>query len=341
MAGKIGGSSPDLNKANLQLELLKEGHSFSFFQVLRLLRRFGAKLSDESATHPNGTDQIVVKSNLSLSFPASDVEMVEESVNNDASRFLVTANFLGLYGTASPLPTFYTEDLLDEETQDESVSRDFFDFINQPLFALLYRTWTKYRLHINVLEEESPQQIEQLFCLLGLGEKPLRQTISNPYRLLRYIGLFTQYPRSAMGLKTLLQDALGGIAVTVVPCVQRKARIPDSQQLRTGVSGSELGVNSFVGETIDDRMGKFRVQLGPLTRAEFNRCVPGQKAYNWLATFIELYIVEPLEYDVEVIMAKEEVQSVVLGDETRGILGVDSWIFSSDSWGEVSATFDP
>ena len=341
MAGKIGGSSPDLNKAGLKLELLKEGHAFSFFQVLRLLRRYGAKLTGESATDLQDCDQIVIKPNLSLAFPPSDVDSVEESGNHDETRFLVTANFLGLYGTATPLPTFYTEDLMDEEAQDESVSRDFFDLVNQPLFALLYRIWSKYRLHLNVLEEENPQQIDQLFCLLGLGEKPLRQTVANPNRLLRYIGLFTQYPRSAMGLKTLLGDALESIAVTVVPCVHRKAKIPESQQLRTGISGSELGVNSFVGETIDDRMGKFRIQLGPLTRAEFHRLVPGQEAFNWLVLLTGLYFVEPLEYDVEVIMAQEEVQSVVLGDDSRSILGVDTWIFSSDTWGEVSVAFDP
>jgi type VI secretion system protein ImpH len=341
MAGKIRGSSPDLNEAGLKLELLKKGHAFSYFQVLRLLRRYGAKLSDESATDAQDRSQIVIKPNLSLTFPPSDVNSVEESGNHEQPCFLVTANFLGLYGTASPLPTFYTEDLIDEEAQDESVTRDFFDFVNQPLFALLYRTWSKYRLHLNVLEEENPQQIDQLFCLLGLGEKPLRQTVQKPYRLLRYIGLFTQHPRSAMGLKTLLQDALKGIPVTVVPCVFRKAKISENQRLRTGISGSDLGFNSFVGETIDDRMGKFRIQLGPLTRAEFHRMVPGQEAFNWLVMLTGLYVVEPLEYDVEVIMAEEEVQSVVLGDDTRGILGIDSWIFSSDTWGEVSATFDP
>ncbi len=341
MAGEAGGSSPALNKTSLQLELLKEGPAFSFFQVLRLLRRFGARLSDESAARTDGTGRIVVKPNLTLSFPASDVEKVEEFGDDDQTDFLVTANFLGLYGTATPLPIFYTEDLMDEEARDESVSRDFFDVINQPLFALLYRIWTKYRLHVTLLEEESPRGIERLFCLLGLGEKPLRQMIPDPYRLLRYIGLFTQYPRSAAGLKTLLQDALGDIAVNVVPCVHRKARIPYSQQLRTGVSGSTLGVDSFVGETIDDRMGKFRVQLGPLTRSAFHRCVPGRTAFNWVVMLTGLYVVEPLEYDVEVIMAEEEVQSVVLGDETRGILGVDTWIFSGDTWGEVSASFDP
>jgi type VI secretion system protein ImpH len=239
------------------------------------------------------------------------------------------------------LPTFYTEDLIDEESQDESASRDFIDIVNQHLFTLLFACWSKYRLHLKILEETNPQQIEQLFCLLGLGEKALRQSIPKPDRLLRYLGLFTQFPRSAAGLQTLLQDALDAIPVSVIPCVYRKAKIPEGQRLQMGISGSSLGMDSYVGEEIEDRMGKFRIQLGPMTKSDFRRFAPRKEDFDWLVLLTNMYFVEPLEYDVEVIMAAYEVQCVVLGDETCSILGEDSWIFSDDQWGEVSAVFQP
>jgi len=341
MVGESGRSTLDLDRTGLKLELLKKGHAFSFFQVLRLLRHFAVPASAQQAAHSDFSRHIQIKPNLSLAFPPSDVEKVEEAGDHDDHRFLITANFLGLYGSSSPLPTFYTEDLFDEESQDESASRDFIDIVNQHLFTLLFGCWSKYRLHLRVLEEKSPQQIEQLFCLLGLGELALRQSIPTPERLLRYLGLFTQFPRSATGLKTLLQDALGGIPVNVIPCIYRKAKIPESQRLWMGISGSLLGVNSYVGEEIDDRMGKFRIQLGPLTKSDYRRFTPRREGFDWLVLLTEIYFVEPLEYDVEVIMAAHEVQSVVLGDESRSILGEDSWIFSDDQWGEVSAIFDP
>ena len=50
-------------------------------------------------------------------------------------------------------------------------------------------------------EEKSPQDLERLYCLVGLGEKKLQQEALEPYRLIRYLGLFTQFPRSALGLK--------------------------------------------------------------------------------------------------------------------------------------------
>jgi predicted component of type VI protein secretion system len=81
MAGKAGGSPPHLNpdpKAGLKLELLKEGHAFSFFQVMRLLRFFARQSSGAPKSSSDLSQKIRIKPNLSLAFPASDVERIEE-----------------------------------------------------------------------------------------------------------------------------------------------------------------------------------------------------------------------------------------------------------------------
>lgn len=344
MAGQAGGSSPHLNpdpKTGLKLELLKEGHAFSFFQVMRLLRFFARQPSEAPKSLSDPSQKIQIKPNLSLAFPASDVERIEEIGDRDDAQFLVTVNFMGLYGSGSPLPTFYTEDLIDEEAEDESVSRDFIDILNQRLFALLFECWGKYRQYLQVVEQENSTYIDRLFCLLGLGEKTIRKEIAEPSRLLRYIGLFTQFPHSALGLKTLLGDAFGITPVEVIPCVERIAKIPQSQTLRLGISGCRLGADTYLGDELNDRMGKFRIRLGPLTGTDFKRFSPGSEDFERLALLTDLYFVEPLEYDVELILAGREARTVCLGDPTRASLGVDSWIFSTPELGEVRAIFSP
>ena len=105
MAGQAGGSSPHLNpdpKAGLKLELLKEGHAFSFFQVMRLLRFIARQSSGAPKSSSDLSQKIRIKPNLSLAFPASDVERIEELEDRDDAQFLITANFMGLYGSASP-----------------------------------------------------------------------------------------------------------------------------------------------------------------------------------------------------------------------------------------------
>jgi type VI secretion system protein ImpH len=326
---------------NLKLELLREGHGFSFFQVMRLLRLFGrdsTKIQDSASVE---TDDIRIRPKLSLAFPPADVDRIEEQDDDKGPRFLVTANFLGLYGTSSPLPTFYSEDLMEEAASDESVARDFIDLVNHRLFILFFRCWSKYRQFLEVVEENNPRYLERLFSLLGLGEETLRDDIPDAYGLIRYIGLFTQFPRSVVGLKTLLQDALGVMPVEVIPCVKRKAVIPEDQRLFLGASGNLLAVDSFLGREIEDRMGKFRILIGPLNRIDFQRFLPGGDGYEKLVSLTRLYIVEPLEYDLELIISEGQVKTVCLGAPEWSSLGLNTWIFTGDELGEATMTFYP
>lgn len=322
-------------------ELLKQGHAFSFFQIIRLLRRF-TESSGTPKSNPFSNETIRIKPRLSLAFPASDVESVQRLGDGDDPRFLILANFLGLYGSASPLPIFYTEDLIDEATDDESASRDFIDIINQRLFSLLFESWTKYRQYLKFVEEEDPAHISRLFCLLGLGGASIREDIPEPYRLLRYIGLFTQFPRSASGLKAILTDTIGEIPVDVIPCMKRNVRIPEDQTLRLGANeGCRLGMDAYLGDHMQDRMGKFRIQLGPLSSKDFKRFSPGAEDFDRLTFLTDFYFVEPLEYDVELIMAEGVARTVCLGDRTRSTLGMDTWVFSKSALGEVRVIFRP
>jgi type VI secretion system protein ImpH len=338
MGGQDRGSSADLN-AKLKLELKREAHTFSFYQVMRLLRRFSLETPQSVASRTPAAAQIRVAPKLSLAFPAADVESVTEQVVDETVRYEVTANFLGLYGISSPLPTFYTEDLMDEAADDESAARDFVDLINHELFCLLFECWLKYRQHLQVVEEENSKAQDRLFCLMGLGERVWRKDIRQPYRLLRYVGLLTQLPRSASGLETLLCDALDGFPVRVIPCVSRTAKIPLDQRLLLGGTVGYLGTDSFIGEEIEDRMGKFRIRVGPLDQEQFRLLLPGTEAHVRLFSLTRLYILEALEYEVEVVLAALQAQKIRLGAPTWSRLGLDTWLFSTETLGEVRAVF--
>jgi type VI secretion system protein ImpH len=346
MDGPHRRSPADLNTAEGGEEsvqaLLRNGPEYAFFQALRLLRH----TVREQQTQSEGTmeDRIRVRPNLSLAFPAADIDRIEQS-RDDAGEpvYRITANFLGLYGGPSPLPTFYTEDLLAEAAQDETVSRDFLDIINQRLYDLLYQGWLKYRQYLQVAEECHPAHLERLYCLLGLGSEASRRGTDSgvpAYSLLRYIGLFTQFPRSAAGLTTLLTDALNGVSLSVVQCIPRQAAIPESQRLRMGMTGNRLGLDSHVGQMIEDRMGRFRIRVGPLDSDRFYQFTPGNPAHATLAALTALFITEPLACEVELILAAGQAETICLGNPRRARLGVNSWVFSEPSLGEVRTRFE-
>ncbi|MBW2638720.1 MAG: type VI secretion system baseplate subunit TssG [Deltaproteobacteria bacterium] len=340
MASSHRSPSPDLT-SELTFDLLKKGYSFSFFQAMRLLRLLCRDSSGMESTDTLEFDSIRVRPKLSLAFPAADLDRIEETENKGKTRFQVTANFLGLYGTSSPLPTFYTEDLMDEAADDESVTREFIDVINHRLFQLLYGCLCKYQQSLQLVEFNNTRHAERLFCLMGIGEEKLRSDIFDPCHLLRYVGLFTQMPRSALGLETLLTDALNGMPVTVIPCLERKAKIPDDQKLFVGSPDHFLGRNCFLGEEIIDRMGKFRIRIGPLDKKRFQSFYPEADTYNKVTFLTDMYVLEPLEYDLEIILAEGEAEKVCLGDLDRSRLGLNTWLFSSDQIGEVRTIYTP
>jgi type VI secretion system protein ImpH len=339
MAGENRGPAADLNEPapmNIGADLLDRGWSYSFFQAVRLLRRLH---SDGGTSSGTPEDRIRVRPDLNLSFPAADIAKIEADESGDQKHYRITATFFGLYGASSPLPTFYTEDLILEAGQDESVSRDFLDIIHHRLYGLLFQAWMKYRLFFQVAEAQDEQQLERLFCLLGLGAPELRRDIADTRGLLRYLGLFTQFPHSAAGLITILKDALGEVPIRIEPCIHRMAKIPEPQRLKMGMSGSRLGIDSYVGEAIEDRMGKFRIQIGPMDQAAFFDFTPGQKGYARLTALTGLYVSEPFEYEVELVLAANQAQTARMGDPVRSVLGVTTWVFSEENLGEVRTRF--
>ncbi|MEE4315175.1 MAG: type VI secretion system baseplate subunit TssG [Desulfofustis sp.] len=325
--------------AYLKQHLLKNGSAYSFFQVIRVLRRI-----DEEARTDLAVSELArtvrIRPNLSLAFPAADVEGVKEIQDGQSSRFQVVTNFLGLYGTSSPLPTFYTEELMDEAADDESVARDFIDTLNHRLYLLFFESLQKYRPFYHIVEDDRGHYQNHLFCLEGLGEESHRRGLPDASQLLRYIGLFSQRPRSAEGLRTILQDALG-YEVDIVACLLRKARIPEDQLLCLGLSGGVLGNDCVLGRELDDRMGKFRIVVGPLSAEQYRSFFPGSESYQRLVLLTDLYLQDPLEYEVEVSMHEQQAQTTCLGAPSWSRLGMDTWLYAGGEIGRTKSTFYP
>ncbi len=330
--------------SDLKLELLKRGESFSFYQLVRLLRFLTRRPGGTDGGDLDLIETVRIKPKLSLAFPASDVEKAEEHSGpapDDAPYMEVTVTFMGLYGESSPLPAFYTEDLIEQVGDDDAVAKDFIDVMHHRLYLLLFRSWCKYRQFIQVVEEQNPSHLERLYSLMGFGEPVWRETVPDPYSLIRYIGLLTQQPRGALGLKTLLRDALGAAPVEIVSNVQRKAKIPEEQRFVMGGGIGNLGKDTFVGEEIEERMGKFRIRVGPLTAEEFQGFLPGTEKYTRLVGLTRLFVLEALVFDVELRLASGQARKPSLGGGPWARLGMDTWSFSGAELGEVSVFFHP
>jgi type VI secretion system protein ImpH len=324
MAVPMGGTTIDL-----AAELCKHGPRFSFIQAMRMLRLLTKRTSLQPLTNLQINRMVRIRPKLSLDFAETDIEKITRG-DFEIPLYIVTVTFLGLYGASSPLPTFYTEDLLQDESDDNTLAREFLDIINAPLYPMLYESWSKHRLVAQIAEEKVPEAIERMYCLLGLPTDRLQQQAGSADALLRHIGLATQLPRSAEGLRTLIADRLAGVPVEIVQCVPARAPIPEIQRFRLGESGNRLDEDAYLGTEIEERMSKFQIRIGPMPEHQLESCLPDSGASQDMARLVSFYVDQPLNWEMELVLRAGEITTTCLGSRQFSRLGWDCWIMARE-----------
>jgi len=133
---------------NIIEDLQEHSHEYDYFQAVKLLKRYKEANQEQSSTSRRRRKREKVNETtlkireLSLDYADSDINDVY--VDNEGNIELTT-NFMGLYGISSPLPAYYTEELLDDQWDGDDAPRDFLDIIHQHLYPMLYSAWQKYR----------------------------------------------------------------------------------------------------------------------------------------------------------------------------------------------------
>jgi len=301
-------------EATVTQELFSHSSDFSYVQAIRMLEHElrGSALRTKIRTRPR----------LSLDFPHSDI--VEITKDEEFVTLVVT--FLGLYGESSPLPTFYTEELLDEARDEKSVMRDFIDIFNIPIYQAYFKVWLKNQLGVRLNEFHDEKVLELLHVFSGMPYAHTRAKFQDDHNLLKYAGLNMHFPRSAEALRILVSDIVGSTDVEIVQCVEQMAEIPKAQYCHLGIENSTLGDNLHLGSKIKDRMGKFRIEIDNLNMNEFNLLLPGAKKFNSLVKTAKLYIGEGLSWDLQLTLKAQEKEEIVLGEEQHAKLGLNSWL---------------
>lgn len=294
--------------------LLTEGHRYAFFQALRLLR---LHLGEEAFAR-----SVRVRPALSLSFPENDIDGIERADD----MLHITANFFGLYGVTSPLPTFYTEDLIDEHLAGGSNSRDFLDIVHAALYPMLFKAWEKNRIWLAVTEKKDGTRLNQLMALLGLHSKAAAVPADNLQALLPHAGNFNQYPRSALGLQALVSGLLDGPPVSVEPCVPRRVPIPVAARTKLGSQACSLGNDALLGSQVAECTGEAHIHIGPMPASLFERLLPGQALFSKISQAVSHYVQDPIACVLALRVEPAERAPIVLGGGGWNRLGLNTWL---------------
>ena len=261
---------------------------------------------------------------MNLDFPQADIAEINRL---DGKGFEIIATFFGLYGVASPLPGFYTEELLDEEWDDRHATREFIDIIHHQMYPMLYRAWLKYRFAHNSIEEEDPRYREIIYSLIGMGEE-FRGDGALAGRLLRYAGIISQRPRTLVGLKTILNDSFSELPIDIEPCVPRYVNVPEHQKCRLGDSNNRIGEEAVIGQEVCDRASKYLIRIGPLDSDAFNGLINDDSSVAFIRAVTKLFLMHPLQFDIELLLKPGTARPVELGVRDHASLGRNTWLVS-------------
>jgi type VI secretion system protein ImpH len=308
--------------------LLARGRRFSFFQAVRLLERIRTGSVRIGRQGPAAQETIRLRPTKSLGFPRSDLESVEVLPEN--GRYRITSTFLGLYGSTSPLPMYFSQELLWQD-DSENCTRDFLDLFHHRLLSLFFRCWTKYRYFVRFMAGGTDELSGNLLALVGLATDSLKSACPvQPVMLIRYAGLITQHPHGAEQLRAILTTWFGGLRIEVRQFMHRWVRLPLDRRNHLGQSSTTVGIDLVVGARVQDRAGKFRVVVGPVGWERFQRFLPDGDEFGVLVALTRLFVTDPLEFDVEVRLKGEEVPRLRLGTEKPYRLGWTTWVPADD-----------
>ena len=329
-------------------QLAEEPYRFDFFQAVRLLDRFAeesARSGDQeprpSVGHDGPANSEIARFSAyqSHSFPPGAVHQLKLTDTGDNTSPLaeMTVSFMGLTGPAGVLPHHLTSLIIDRNRQRDHSLRDYLDLFNHRMISLFYRAWEKYRFplvyeraHTRTSSRETDAFTQALFSLLGMGATRIRGRLDvADEALLYYGGHFAHSPRNVVSLEAVLQDYFE-IPVQVEQFHGQWLYLDKTAQSRMPDAGNPEGLNCSLGNDliVGDRVwsveNMFRVELGPLKRAEFDRFMPGSDALVRLAQLVRTYAGPEFDFDVQLILQREDVPRTQLGGDSR--LGWNTWM---------------
>ena len=214
---------------------------------------------------------------------------------------------------------------------DATLAR-FLDIFHHRLLSLFYRAWAQSQPTVH---HDRPHD-DRFAAWLGAGfgaEGPHGVRALPETARLFQAGLLGSRSRHPEGLSKLLRQYFAvpvrieqHVMHWMVLAKEDRSRLGFSRSRpeRSGVAGPQLGVSAASGSKWRDRQYKFRIAIGPLSFAAYNRFLPGTANWLRLREWVQHYAGLDLCWDVELALAASEVPEPRLGRRVR--LGVSTWI---------------
>ncbi len=260
----------------------------------------------------------------SLAHPASEVTELKHCPKQ--STFTIDVSFMGLYGTTSPLPTFYTERVIGNDDDNREV-RKFYDLFNHQATSLFYEAWCKYRFPQQYSHDNEDQFSAALLALMGLDKAQLSALKHLGFPdLINIAGLLIGGKGSVEALSQALNQLFSVVSVEISSLSCRHIEIPVDQLNQLGVTNAVLADTLVLGEQVADASG-ITVWITLEKADQQAEWLPGKKNNEMARELIELMLDSPTTYVIKTRVAETAGHDECLGSRSL-VLGVRSGLGS-------------
>jgi type VI secretion system protein ImpH len=303
---------------NIQQILTQDIKKLSILQLVRLLNIKEKNLEEI-------LKKAHISPNLSLAFTKSDFE----TIKFEDEHYNIISNFLCLYGTSSVMPTFYTEELMQQENEENYILRAFYDLFNQRTYSLLIEIVLKNRLMLSILEFKDSQAISFINSFLGINKSNLINNKKiNSFKLLKYIDILNSSIKSLDSLKIFLKD-LFDLDIDIQENIKVQIPIHKTQQNSLAKKNSNIGNNIYLGSKVTDYSSTFKIIIKNISFDNFNQYLPKTKNFNDFLKAINLFLEKSCYYyiiEFDIKDDKTNLENIPLGNINHSLLGKNTFL---------------
>jgi type VI secretion system protein ImpH len=309
----------------LENALRDHPESFEFFEAARRLECAFPERPRLGHSAKAVDDFVRLCQTPSLSFAPRTVDRYQPGGAGKPAR--LHGLFFGLFGPNAPLPLHLTEYAIDRQINAKDPTFGAFaNIFHHRMMSLFYRAWADSQPTVHLDRPAEDRFRLYMGAMVGLATPNLDNRDALPDQFKRFFaGRLLQQNRNAEGLKGLLERFFR-IPVGIVEFVAEWMRLPPASHLRLGGSAdvAALGLTAVTGECVWGSQQRFRLRLGPLSRAEFNNFLPGGVALSQLVAAVKTYVGEEKAWDVQLVLHRADVPATRLGQNGR--MGLTTWM---------------
>ena len=305
-----------------------------FYQVLR---QVDAAVSAPLGRAARPADEpLRLTQQASLVFAPASLSHCE--VDAAGHHRLAVLNF-GLFGPNGAMPLHLSEYLQERQQHhhDHTLAR-FCDLFQHRMILLFYRAWADCQAAPSLDRPGRDTFGRFVASLAGLGQPTLRNRDSLPdHHKLLHVGHLASRSRHPQGLCAPLSALLSVPVALIEHCRQwLELAEPDRthlggamargapSNLTGGQGSSRLGLGAIAGARVPDVQHRFRLRIGPLPLADFERCLPGRLRSRQVRDWVRNYLGLELAWDAQLVLRRDQVPATQLG--VQGQLGWTSWL---------------